>query len=148
VNRAAFALSRDPRAVDRTFHLVDPSPMSARRVYEMIAEKARKRLPRFNVSAKAAEMMLRLPVLEKLSRPHRAAISYVNQLAIYNCRNALELLDGSGIRCPPLTSYLDKLIAYVQDEYRRRRDVAELEDSLDQPLPRTPEIGASKNDLK
>jgi len=110
--------------------------MSARRAYEIIAEKEKKRLPRFSVSAKAAEVMLRLPLLEKLSRPHRAAISYVNHLAIYNCRNTLELLDGTGIHCPPLTSYLDKLIAYVQEQYRRRRDeINEVEDPLDQPLP-------------
>lgn len=134
VARSSWALSRDPRAVGRTFHLVDPNPMSARRAYEIIAEKEKKRLPRFSVSAKAAEVMLRLPILEKLSRPHRAAISYVNHLAIYNCGNTLELLDGTGIRCPPLTSYLDKLIAYVQEQYRRRREEnAEVEDPLDQP---------------
>jgi len=134
VARSSWALSRDPRAVGRTFHLVDPNPMSARRAYEIIAEKEKKRLPRFSVSARAAEVMLRLPILEKLSRPHRAAISYVNHLAIYNCGNTLELLDGTGIRCPPLTSYLDKLIAYVQEQYRRRREEnAEVEDPLDQP---------------
>ncbi len=134
VTRSIWALSRDSRAVGRTFHLVDPNPMSARRAYEIIAEKEKKRLPRFSVSARAAEVMLRLPILEKLSRPHRAAISYVNHLAIYNCGNTLELLDGTGIRCPPLTSYLDKLIAYVQEQYRRRRDEnAEVEDPLDQP---------------
>ena len=136
VTKGIWTLSRDPRAAGRTFHLVDPNPMSARRAYEIIAEKEKKRLPRFSVSAKAAEVMLRLPLLEKLSRPHRAAISYVNHLAIYNCRNTLELLDGTGIHCPPLTSYLDKLIAYVQEQYRRRRDeMNEVEDPLDQPLP-------------
>jgi len=135
VTRGIWALSDDSRAVGKTFHLVDPSPMSARRVYEIVAEKEKKRLPRFTVSAKAAEMMLRLPLVEKLSRPHRAAISYVNQLAIYNCANTLELLEGTGVRCPPLTSYLDKLITYVQEEYRRRReDVSEVDDPLDRPL--------------
>ncbi len=135
VTRGIWALSDDSRAVGKTFHLVDPAPMSARRVYEIVAEKEKKRLPRFTVSAKAAELMLRLPLVEKLSRPHRAAISYVNHLALYNCANTLELLEGTGVRCPPLTSYLDKLIAYVQEEYRRRReDVSEVEDPLDRPL--------------
>jgi len=40
---AAFALARDPRAVGRTFHLVDPCPLAARRVYEMVAERASRR---------------------------------------------------------------------------------------------------------
>jgi thioester reductase-like protein len=132
---AIWALSRDPRAVGRTFHLVDPNPMSARRAYELIAEKANKRLPRFAFSAKAADVVLRLPLVERVARPHRAAIGYVNHLAIYNGRNTLELLEGTGIRCPPLTDYLDKLVAYVQEHYRRQREgAAPVEDPLDQAL--------------
>ncbi|MBN1208151.1 MAG: SDR family oxidoreductase [Myxococcaceae bacterium] len=133
---AVWHISRDPRGVGRTFHLVDPNPMSARRVYELIAEKANRKLPRFNLSARAADVMLRLPVLEKLARPQRAAISYVNHLAIYNCHNTLELLDGTGIRCPPLGSYLDQLVAYVREQYRKRRESLEVEDPLDlSPAP-------------
>ncbi|MGA9524140.1 MAG: SDR family oxidoreductase [Myxococcaceae bacterium] len=138
VVEATWALSRDPRAVGKTLHLVDPNPMSARRVYELIAEKANKRLPRFNLSAKAADVMLRLPFVEKVARPQRAAISYVNHLAIYNCHNTLSLLDGTGIHCPPLSTYLDKLVSYVRDYYRRRKEErAEAEDQLDQPVSST-----------
>lgn len=130
--KAVWSISRDPRAVGRTVHLVDPNPMSAKRVYELIAEKANKKLPKFTLSAKAADVMLRLPWLEKLARPHRAAINYVNHLAIYNCYNTLELLDGTGIRCPPLATYLDKLVAFVRDFYQRKRDEqAQVEDPLD-----------------
>jgi thioester reductase-like protein len=130
--KAVWSISRDPRAVGRTLHLVDPNPMSAKRVYELIAEKANKKLPKFTLSAKAADVMLRLPWLEKLARPHRAAINYVNHLAIYNCYNTLELLDGTGIRCPPLATYLDKLVAFVRDFYQRKRDEqAQVEDPLD-----------------
>lgn len=131
---AVWALSRDERAVGKTVHLVDPNPMSARRVYELIAEKANKKLPRFNLSARAADLALRLPFLEKMARPQRAAISYVNHLAIYNCHNALTLLDGTGIHCPPLSTYLDKLVAYVRDYYRRRKEEVQVEDPLDQPV--------------
>jgi thioester reductase-like protein len=139
---ATLAISRDLRAVGRTFHLVDPNPMSARRVYELIAEKANKKLPRFNFSARAADVMLRLPLVEKLARPQRAAINYVNHLAIYNCHNTLELLDGTGIRCPPLSTYLDKLVSYVREYYRQRRaDAADAE--IDDPLDREPRGHAS-----
>jgi nucleoside-diphosphate-sugar epimerase len=129
---ATLAIARDPRGAGRTFHLVDPNPMSARRVYELIAEKAHRKLPKFNLSHRAADAVLRLPLLEKLARPQRAAISYVNHLAIYNCHNTLELLDGTGIRCPPLATYLDTLVSYVQEYYRRRRDeMSEVDDPLD-----------------
>ncbi|SEU33078.1 SDR family oxidoreductase [Stigmatella erecta] len=128
---AVWHISRDPRGVGRTFHLVDPNPMSARRVYERIAEKSNRKLPRFQLPARAADVVLRLPVLEKLARPQRAALSYVNHLVIYNTHNTLELLDGTGIRCPPLATYLDQLVAYVREQYRKRQESAEVEDPLD-----------------
>ncbi len=134
VVEATWALSKDPRAVGKTLHLVDPNPMSARRVYELIAERANRKLPRFNLSAKAADVMLRLPFLERVARPQRAAISYVNHLAIYNSHNTLALLEGTGIQCPPLSTYLDKLVSYVRDYYRRRREEkSEVDDPLDRP---------------
>ncbi len=139
VVKAVWSLSRNPLAVGRTVHLVDPNPMSARRVYELIAARAKKKLPRFNLSARAADVVLRLPGIEKLARPQRAAINYVNHLALYNCHAALELLDGTGVRCPPLASYLDRLVDFARESYKRRKETAasEVEDPLDRPA-RTP----------
>jgi thioester reductase-like protein len=133
---AALAIGEDPEGAGRTVHLVDPSPLSARRVYEMIAARAGKRLPAVSVPARVLQALLQLPVLERLTRAHRPAIDYVNHLAIYNCRNLLELLDGTGIQCPPITSYLDRLIEFVQATFARRREhelSAEEEDPLDPP---------------
>ncbi len=133
---AALHISEDERSLGRTFHLVDPNPMSARRVYELIAERSNVRMPRITFPARAAEAMMKLPVVEKLVRPQRAAVAYVNHLAIYNCHNTLELLDGTGVRCPPLITYLDKLVDYVRDYYRKRRDeLTDVEDPLDGPAP-------------
>jgi thioester reductase-like protein len=138
---AAIAIAADPAGAGRTVHVVDPSPLSARRVYEMIAARAGKKLPPVSVPARVLQALLQLPLLERLSRAHRPAIEYVNHLAIYNCRNLLELLDGTGIHCPPITSYLDRLIEFVQATYARRRE-QELEAESDDPLdPRAPAAG-------
>ncbi len=132
---AALSISENPAGAGRTVHVVDPSPLSARRVYEMIADRAGKKLPPVSVPARVVQALLQLPILERLSRTHRPAIDYVNHLAIYNCRNLLELLDGTGIQCPPITSYLDRLIEFVQATYARRREQElEVEDPLD-PRP-------------
>jgi thioester reductase-like protein len=137
VVEAAISIARHPDGAGRTVHLVDPSPLSARRVYEMIAARAGKKLPSVSVPARAFQALLQLPLLERLSRVHRPAIEYVNHLAIYNCRNLLELLDGTGIQCPPIASYLDRLIEFVRASFARRREAeraAELDDPLD-PRP-------------
>ncbi len=134
VVRATWSLATNPAAAGKTVHLVDPNPMSARRVYELIAERANRRLPRFSLPARAADWFLRIPGVEKLARPQRAAVAYVNHLALYNCHTALELLDGTGVRCPPLMSYLDKLIDYALATWRQRQMVQpEVDDPLDRP---------------
>jgi hypothetical protein len=90
-----------------------------------------------SIPARIVQALLELPVLERLSRAHRPAIEYVNHLAIYNCRGLLELLDGSGIQCPPIASYLDRLIEFVQATFARRRE-AELDAEADDPLDPRP----------
>jgi hypothetical protein len=46
----------------------------------------------------------------------------VSHLAFYSTRHTLEILDGTGIRCPPIESYLDNLIEYVRAEHRRKKE--------------------------
>jgi thioester reductase-like protein len=121
VVEAALAIARDPAAVGKTVHLVDPAPMSARRVYEMIAERAHRRMPRVSLPHRVVEAVLSLPILERFSRQQRAAIESVNQLVFYSPMNLLQLLDGTGVRCPPITSYLDRLIDFVRDHFEARQ---------------------------
>ncbi len=135
VVQATWSLAQNAAAVGKTVHLVDPNPMSARRVYELIAERANKKLPRFSISARATDLFLRIPGVEKVARPQRAAVNYVNHLALYNCHAALELLDGTGVRCPPLQTYLDKLIDFALQTWKARKDTGpeEIDDPLDRP---------------
>ena len=133
VVRAAVRLGSDPRAKGGTFHLVDPNPMSVARVYELIAERAHRRLPKLTFPARAAEAVLRLPLLERVTRPQRAALGYINQLAWFTSSSTLELLEGTDIHCPPLSTYLDTLIAYVRDDYARRQ-AAQAETLVEDPL--------------
>ena len=117
---AATAIHHDPRAVGRTFHIVDPTPSSSRRVYELVAQREGKKLPRLSLGYKLTDALLKLPGLERLTREQRMAIAYVNHLSFYGSRNTLELLDGKGLRCPPIEGYLDKLIDYARDSLTRR----------------------------
>jgi thioester reductase-like protein len=138
---AALSIAENPGAAGRTVHLVDPAPLSARRVYEMIAARAGKKLPPVSVPARLFQALLELPFIERLSHGNLPGLEYVNHLAIYNCRTLLELLDGTGIQCPPITSYLDRLIEFVQATFARRRE-QELEQEADDPLdPRPPGAG-------
>ncbi len=73
VTAAAAAIHHDPRAVGRTFHIVDPNPSSSRRVYELVAQRAGKKLPRLSLGYKLTDALLKLPGLEKLTREQTSA---------------------------------------------------------------------------
>lgn len=136
VAEAALSIGANPAAAGRTVHLVDPAPLSVRRVYELIARRAGKSLPPVSIPHRAVEAVLSLPLLEKLARSQRAAIQLVNRIAVYNPRNMLELLAGTGILCPPITSYLDRLIEYVRGHYGAAPSgspAPPVEDPLDDP---------------
>jgi thioester reductase-like protein len=133
---AALAIGAQAAAVGQTVHLADPAPLSTRKVYELIAARAGKTLPPLTVPHRAVEALLALPLVERLARPHRNAIRLVNHLAIYNCRHQLELLEGTGLRCPPITDYLDRLMGYVRARVLappRQAPEAAAEDPLDAP---------------
>jgi len=138
VVEAALSLGANAAAVGKTVHLADPAPLSARKVYELIAARAGKTLPPVALPHRAVEALLGLPILEKLARRQRNAIRLVNHLAIYNCQNQLALLEGTGIRCPPITSYLDRLIEFAKARIAAAPSAkmqGDVEDPLDAPVP-------------
>jgi len=135
---AVTSIARNPAGAGRTVHVVDPSPLSARRVYEMIAARSGRKIPQVSMPGRAFQAIMGLPGLGRLAHGHRVALEYVNHLAIYNCRNLLELLEGTGVQCPPITSYLDRLIEFVEATFARRRDAEVAADSDDPLDPRPP----------
>jgi thioester reductase-like protein len=120
VAAAAAAIHSDARAVGRTFHLVDPNPSSSRRIYQLVAQREGKKLPRLSLGDKLADALLKLPGLERLTREQRMAVSYVNQLSFFSSRNTLEILEASSLRCPPIESYLGDLIQYGRETFKKK----------------------------
>jgi thioester reductase-like protein len=121
---AAFALARDPRAVGRTFHLVDPCPLAARRVYELVAERASRKPPKGSIPEGLARAALRIAGLSRLARVPLDFLESFNHLAFYNCQNAMELL-APELTCPPFEKYVDNLVRYVRDLQKQRRQAVE-----------------------
>jgi len=122
---AARAIAARPEGEGSTVHLVDPSPLSARRVYEMVAARAGRKPPSVTLPGRAFQALLQVPFMERLLGVRGPPTDYANHLAIYNCRSLLELLDGTGIRCPPISSYLDRLVEFVTQSFARRRELEE-----------------------
>jgi thioester reductase-like protein len=137
VARASVALGRDPRSRGRTFHLVDPQPLTARRVFELAARAGGRRGPRGSIPANLAKAVLRAPGIDRIAKSPRAFLETLTTSVTYDARNADELLPLLDVpACPPLESYVDKLVEYVQERVRQRRAAkkAELDLEIDDPL--------------
>lgn len=118
---AGFAIAKDRRALGRTFHLTDPRPSSARRVFELIARTAGRPMPRGFLPTNLATALLRTPGLDRFANVPRAFLEQLGTDVVYDDRNARELLMELDITCPRFESYVDVMVDYVREQQRARR---------------------------
>jgi thioester reductase-like protein len=134
VARAARAIGLDPGSPGRTFHVVDPAPLSARRVFELVALAAGRRTPRGFIPANLTKALLRTPGLERFAKSPRAFFDALATPVTWDSSNTDVIVGGADLHCPPLEGYIDKLVEYVQTRLRERREKRAAEAELDDPL--------------
>jgi thioester reductase-like protein len=120
VVRVCYAIGRDDRAPGHTFHIVDPDPLPARRVFELVAEACGRPLPHATFPANLARALLRAPGLERLAGRPRAFVDQLVTDVRFDATNTRTLLSGKGIVCPAFESYVEPLVRYVQAQFRDR----------------------------
>lgn len=133
VAAVAHALGRDPRAVGRTFQIGDPEPLSTRRVFDLVAAAGGRRTPRGFIPANLTKALLRTPGIDRIAKSPRGFLDALTTPVTYSYANTTELLSDTGLRCPPLESYIERLVEYVQlrlREKRARAEAAEISDPL------------------
>jgi thioester reductase-like protein len=108
-------LSGLPAAVGKTYQLADPAPLQVREMLEAVARATGRRLLKIPLTVGLAKWALdTIPGVYALMRIPSSAIDYFVHPTHYDTRNTLADLKGSGISCPPFTSYVDRLVAYVR----------------------------------
>ncbi len=122
--RAAWAIGRHPSSPGRTFHIADPSPLSAREVFELVARAGGKKTSSRRIPAGLASRLLRAPGLERFGRRARALLDELALDVRYDTTNTLEALVGTGISCPAFESYVNVLVTAVQERVRARNENA------------------------
>jgi thioester reductase-like protein len=119
---AGFAIVNDPRSIGRTFHIVDPDPLSARKVFELIARAAGRPIPRGFLPMNLATAILRAPGVDRFAHVPRAFLEQLATEVVYDDRGARELLAGRGLTCPRFESYVDTLVDHVRHQQAMRRE--------------------------
>jgi thioester reductase-like protein len=115
VGRAIHTISRQPPTEGMTFHIGDPNPLSARKVFELVADHVGKSAPVGRLPYRLTKWIMKFPYLEKVTRSPRQFLDDFNQLTLYNGMNTARALPGDQ-QCPPFPSYVDRLITYIQTE--------------------------------
>jgi len=115
VVEAAWHVARHEASAGKTFHLVDPAPMSARAVFEAVAEHAHTEKPRGHIPRQLARAVLRTPGLSRLGRGPLAFVDMLDHTVHYDQTNTAAALAGTAVRCPPIADYLPVLVRYVVD---------------------------------
>ncbi|WP_438018340.1 SDR family oxidoreductase [Sorangium sp. So ce315] len=134
VVRATHAIGLHRLAPRRTFHIADPHPLSARRVFDLIARASGRRAARGHIPSNLAKALLRTPGIERFVRSPRAFVEQLMTPVRHDARNADLVLTGAGIACPPFESYVDVLVGAVQERVRERRERQEIEANADADL--------------
>lgn len=136
VVEAGCTIARDVRSIGKTFHLVDPAPLTAKRVFELLATEAGRPLPRGSVPTTIAAALMRAPGLDRFTSVHRAFVEQLGTEVAYDARNTNELLRDTGITCPPFESYARAMVTSVRQRQaeQKARDLEEVYDAYDDPL--------------
>ncbi|GGA33926.1 3-beta hydroxysteroid dehydrogenase [Kroppenstedtia guangzhouensis] len=113
--KATVWLAHAEKGANRTFHLTDPSPYTAREVYRMICEELRGKAPSYTIPGKVADWLMSIPPVRKFFDVERESISYMSEQSEYDCSQAVSVLAEGGIRCPDLASYLPTLVRYYKE---------------------------------
>jgi dephospho-CoA kinase len=127
---AAWHVARSAGAAGKTFHLVDPNPLTARAVFEGVAEHAHTAVPRGSIPRPLARAVLRTPGLARLGRGPLAFLDMLDHAVHFDQTNTANALAGTMLRCPPLADYLPVLVKHVL-EVTRGAAPLERDDAVD-----------------
>jgi thioester reductase-like protein len=113
--KAGARIGEDERAVGRTFHIVDPKPVTVHHALRLFAEATGRPEPREHDPLNLATALMRAPGMQRYTSTTRAFLDHLKTDVIYDDRNARELLAGTGVTCPELSSYVDVMVERARE---------------------------------
>lgn len=108
-------LSGLEKSQGQVYHLCDPKPLTVDELLDEIGRATGRKLLRVPLPKIVAKGALEyLPGVQWLTRIEPEAVEYFTQPTRYTCTNTLRDLAGSGIICPRIPEYLNRLIAFME----------------------------------
>jgi thioester reductase-like protein len=113
---AMVAAAGDPATIGHTLHLVDPDPMTAHELVELLSRLYTGQPPRGRVSAGLVERSLRLRwVREMFEGIPSESIAYLNHPVVYDARRTVDLLAAHGLIPPRFPDYAETMVHFFRE---------------------------------
>jgi thioester reductase-like protein len=113
---AMVAAAGDPATLGHTLHLVDPDPLTAGELVELLSRLYAGRPPRGRVPAALVERSLQLRwVREMFEGIPAESIAYLNHPVVYDARRTVDLLTGHGLIPPRFPDYADAMVSFFRE---------------------------------
>ena len=113
---AMSAAAGDPAAEGETLHLVDPEPITAVELLDLLAREYAGREPAYRVPPKMVERSLHLKsVRQAFAGAPPEAIRYLNHSVRFDTRRANDLLARHGLRCPRFDEYVAPVVRFFRE---------------------------------
>jgi nucleoside-diphosphate-sugar epimerase len=111
---AACYLAHHPKGEDKVYHLTDPRPYRAKDAYRMICEALIGKKPTFTLPTPLVYGLLSFPAFRRWVMVEKETIDYLNLKAEYDCTQALNDLEGSGVVCPDFPDYIKVAVEFYE----------------------------------
>jgi thioester reductase-like protein len=113
---ALVAGAHDEASVGETLHLVDPDPVTAAELNQILSREYAGREPRYRLPPKAVELSLRSKAVRSMfSGVPREGIVYLNHEVHFDTRRAEALLERVGVRCPRFEEYAGAMVGFFKE---------------------------------
>jgi thioester reductase-like protein len=118
VTEALARLSVSPESRGRTYHLADPHPLSVFEVGKLFARELHKRFVYLPVPKAVAKALFAPRAVQRYFGMPVETLEYFDNPCRYDASLATSDLGALGLACPPLPSYVGRLVEF----YRAHRD--------------------------
>ncbi len=112
---ALAAASTDDRAIGETLHVVDPEPIRAKEVIDLLSREYAGRDPDVRVPPALVSQALRLAWVRALfGGAPRESVRYLDYPVRFDTRRAEAVLEPYGLHCPALRGYVGPMVAFFR----------------------------------
>ncbi|WP_442599256.1 SDR family oxidoreductase [Neobacillus sp. D3-1R] len=117
--KATTYLSFSPKGKGKTYHLTDPNPYPVTQIYKLLMNELLEKTPKGILPLNIAKFFLQFKTVQKILRVEREALDYFEWKGKFDCSNAQQDLEDSGISCPDFKEGLKAMVLFYEKNKNR-----------------------------